>query len=102
VLLDEGGQGFNSGASNLRGRKIIATFVELLVENNGRRGDTSSLDGGGVGGETEEEVITVLLGGGREDGGGDVRGRGDIGDNDDLVSLGELVVTLGGDIRNSG
>lgn len=57
MLLDENVEGFVRKSA----RKVVSAFVESLVEDSGRDGDTSSGSGGEVGGETEKKVVAMSI-----------------------------------------
>jgi hypothetical protein len=101
VFLDESLEVLGGGVDDTVGWEVVAALIEGLVEDDGGRSNTSSLNGSGVGGETEEVVITVLLSDSREDRCGGFASSGNVSNSDDLVSLGEFFVVGSGDLADS-
>jgi hypothetical protein len=85
-----------------RAGEVVAALVEGLVEDDGRGLDGGLGDGGRVGGEAEEVVVAVGLGKVIEGLFVDAVVGGEVGDDDDLVGLGELGVVGGGDLGDGG
>lgn len=102
VVEDELLEDLGVGVLDASGGEVCAAVVELLVDNDGWGLNASDLEGVGVGGDTEEVVVTVLFSDRAEDMGDRVGLGGEVGNNDDLVGLLELLVVGEGDLADGG
>lgn len=105
-LTDERSGGGLGELLNSLGVELLSedglALVEVLVEDNGRDGDTLSLGESGIAAGTEGVVVAELIGDlGEGLVGGLVSGT-EVTDNDDLVGLLELLKVVRGEDRDGG
>lgn len=105
-LTDERGRGSLGELLNGLGVELLGedglALVEVLVEDNGRGSDTLSLGESSIAAGTEGVLVAELISDLGEGLVGSLVGGIEVGDNDDLVGLLELLNVVLGEDRNGG
>lgn len=105
-LTDEGGGGGLGELLNGLGVELLSedslALVEVLVEDDGRGGDTLSLGESGIAAGTEGVLVAELIGDLGEGLVGGLVSSVEVGDNDNLVGLLELLNVVLGEGRDGG